>query len=636
MLHPCMRRIMCPPLALRACLVALALALSIIRAAATDSALPEVKPVDLAKLTPTDFSDEDLDLPYYLFHFHTLANAVESTGPNRGFLHINVWRRSEESFNARVMENILSLAWFYCADRKWNPYRGDPALRARLEAALDYWCREQLPDSQFPQSGPGKGDLAATAFATKFVGEALILLHDGPPIDPAILARAAAADRRAIEKVLTDPKMYAYGNNYENQFGGVWVGGLEYFAIHPDPELRALWEKVFLKSRGDLQSPAGYYYEKRGPDFEYTMDTHGHNSRQIWPRLRGTPLGDELISRDGAWFDWLAYNAPPEPNGAGFILNRSIETRQRQADFANYETPLGESIPLVRAFSESAEERAARYARKRAALVAAWPQVAPLQLGEMTAFSPYVFLHRRQHEWLPTTAQRDAARALLPVNARDHFTQQRRDSRQNVVFTFARRPAYYAAFTTGRIITAQQRYGLGLLWTPKLGAVLQSQTGPDKKQTGTDTAAWGAQPAGANAVSESADVNASFSLDKTPLPEPAIGIHELPPGEIAARYALSGGGEKTVTFGEDAIRVVVRRPGEFSEILPFLVPPDGRLIPASGSVTLETPRGSFHLTFGPSATATISEPSTSVLKKRLVVVTLRTRDELNYTLQPSK
>jgi hypothetical protein len=434
------------------CLPAIALAFAAIRVAAADSTLPEVKPAELAKLSPTDFSDEDIDLPYYLFHFHTVANAVESTGPNRGFIHINVWRRSDEAYNARVMENILSLAWFYCADRPWNPYRGDPALRSRLEAALDYWIREQLPDGQFPQSGPGQGDLAATAFASKFVGEALILLHSGPPIDPAILAKAEATDRRAIDTVLTQPKMYTYGSKYENQFGGVWVGGLEYFAIHPDPELRALWEKVFNQSGGDFQSPAGYYYEKRGPDFEYTMDTHGHNSRQIWPWLRGTPFGDKLIARDAAWFDWL----------------------------------------------------------------------------------------------------------VLPVNARDHFTQQRRDSNQNVVFTFARRPAYYAAFTSGRIITAQQRYGLGLLWTPKLGAVLQSQTGSDPtgrpnrlpSQADSDAAAWGTQPATAATVSEATGVKASFSLNNAPLPDPAVGIHDLPGGEVAARYPLGGGGEKTVTFAE--------------------------------------------------------------------------------------
>ena len=501
-----------------------------------------------------------------------------------------------------------------------------------------------MPDGQFPQYGPGEGDLAATAFASKFIGEALILLHQGPPIDSDLLKRADAANRRAIETVLTVPKMYETGAKYENQFGGVWVGGLEYFSLHPDPALRALWEKVYHQSRADFQSPAGYYYEKKGPDWEYTMDTHGHNSRQIWPWLRGTPLGDELVAKDTAWFDWLAYNAPPEPGGKGFILNRAIETRQRAADFVSYETPLGEAIPLVRAFSESAEERAAHNARRRAELAAAWPQVPPLELGKMTAFSPYVFLHRRTPEWLPTTAQRDAARALLPVNARTHFTQQRRDSRQEIVFTFARRPAYYAAFTSGKIITTQQRYGLGLLWTPQLGTVLQSQTGMDTaghsrrvaSEIDTDTAAWGTQPAGANEVSEATGVKAAFSLKQSPVPEPAPGIHELADGEVATAYPLAGGGDKTVTFGEDSVRVAVRRTGELAEILPFLVPADGRLVPASGAVTLETPRGHFRVSFDARTTATIPPPGAPVLGKHVVVVTLHAHDELSYTLEPAK
>jgi hypothetical protein len=82
--------------------------------------------------------------------------------------------------------------------------------------------------------------------------------------------------------------------------------------------------------------------------------------------------------------------------------------------------------------------------------------------------------------------------------------------------------------------------------------------------------------------------------------------------------------------------VTIRRPGEFSEILPLLVPADGRLLPASGGVTLGTPRGNFKVSFGAGVTAAISDPTTSILKKRLVVVILRGRDELNYTLENGK
>jgi len=586
-----------------------------------------LEPVNLAKLSPADFSDEDLDLPYYLYHFHTVANAVEFSGPNRGFIHINVWRKSEQPYNLRIMENILSLAWFYCADRAWNPYRGDRSLRARLEAALEFWCSKQFPDGHFYE-GPGEGTLAPTAFAAKFVGEALVLLRNGPPLDPALLDRAEKATRRAIVAVLTQPYMYSHGRSYTNQFTSVYAGALEYFEVHPDPELRALWEQVYRQS-DDFHSPAGYYYEANGCDFTYTLDTTNHNTRQVWPVIRGTPLGDKLVSWEAAWYDWLSYNALPEPDGSGYVLNRAVETRQRQSAFVTFETPVGEVVPLGRAFSESFEEREVRYRRERAALAADWPAVEPMELGKMTTFSPYVFIHRRLHEWIPTTALRDAARALLPINARPHFTQQRRDSRANVVYTFAHRPGYYAAFTAGEPTSPLQRFGLGLLWTPALGAVLQSQSA-------SDTAAWGFRGAATGPVGETKGIKASYGLNQTALPYPAVGIHDLPKGDVSVRYPAGAGTEKTVTFAENSVRVAIHGPGEITEILPILVPPDGQLATGPGGVNLETPRGNFHVSFGATVGATLAETSLPVLKKHVVVVTLKARDDLSYALETSK
>src|SRR5262245_13575346 len=73
-----------------------------------------VPDIDLSKYKPADFTDEELDIPYYLKHFHTFANSVLETGPDKGFINIAVWRAPEgnKSYNARIMENILSLTWF--------------------------------------------------------------------------------------------------------------------------------------------------------------------------------------------------------------------------------------------------------------------------------------------------------------------------------------------------------------------------------------------------------------------------------------------------------------------------------------------------------------------------------------------
>src|SRR5690606_4713636 len=117
-------------------------------------------------------------------------------GPNKGFINISVWRHSKDNqpYNARIMENVLTLTWFYTAKRTWNPYYGDPALRARLEAALDFIARSQNSDGRFAEYGINRWNLAATGFMTKFLGETLQLLDQsaragGPTIAPEVLKR---------------------------------------------------------------------------------------------------------------------------------------------------------------------------------------------------------------------------------------------------------------------------------------------------------------------------------------------------------------------------------------------------------------------------------------------------------------
>src|SRR2546423_1126925 len=111
------------------------------QAVSPSTAWTTVPPVDWSKLKLEDFADDELDLPYYLSNFHRVANSVVETGENRGFIDIAVWRNQENNkpYNARIMENILSLAFFYSTKRPWNQYYGSTAVRERLEAALDFW-----------------------------------------------------------------------------------------------------------------------------------------------------------------------------------------------------------------------------------------------------------------------------------------------------------------------------------------------------------------------------------------------------------------------------------------------------------------------------------------------------------------
>jgi len=602
-----------------------------------------VPPIDLAELSPSDFMDDELDMPYYLSHFHRVANSVVMDGENRGFIDITVWRRDRDNrpYNARIMENCLALAYFYCTDRPWNTYRGLPAVRERLEAALDFWCRMQNGDGRFSEYGPGKWNLAATAFATKFMGEGLSLLRDGPEIDGGIHRRAVEADRRAIHAVLTMDELYEHGKGFSNQFANVWGGALAYLDLCPDPELKSLLEGRLEQSLDDLQSPAGYFYERHGPDWGYFCSTHHSDLRIAWHYAKSTDLSRLFIEKQRRWYDWFAYNAVREPDGSGFLLNRAIETRQQRSFLAEFRTALGgvtsrgsgqmqnapaaEVLELPRAFCRTREEHLGDIAAARHELTAGWPQIPGLRVGEFFTFSPYAFLHRRHPEWYPSDAEKAGALKSLPYLARERFLHQRVDSRHPLVFTFVRRPAYYAVFNAGPVLGKQPRHGLGLLWHPRAGGLLQSQTG-------TDDAAWGTTPDGASSPYEAEPLTAGYSVSGVRV-EPSSGNRDLPDGVLSISYALGGAGSKTVAFADEAVEVSVDHPGGFLETLPLLKG-DSDALEVSGATATLT-RGDFALAISSWGQAELDLVATQrrVGSREVVVLRIRACDRLEYRVE---
>ncbi|EIP97402.1 hypothetical protein OpiT1DRAFT_01839 [Opitutaceae bacterium TAV1] len=535
-----------------------------------------VPPVDFSKISVADFSDDDLDLVTPLAHFAQLANAVRENDPDRGFIDLVVWRNAKDNqpYNARIMENVLSLAWFYTADRTWNPYRGHPAVKARLEAALDFIGNIQAPDGAFSEYGPQKWNLAATGFMTKFLGETLELLaiatapdaSGGPvPIDASVLERAHATQRKALVRLFARDDYYRHATIVTNQYGNAWPGGLAWLHLHPDDaEIRALWEKRFRQSTADFQSPAGYFYEAKGPDFGYTLGTHASNTAGAWFYLRGTPFADQLIEEEKHWFEFLSYNTLLQPGANWFAVNRAIETRQSQPVVHPINTPMAEFIPEARALSRTREEQAAILRQTRERLTSGWPGVAPLKVGDFWAYTPYVFQKRRASAWYPDQAQRDEARKQLPYLARDRFNHLRRDPRYDAQYYYTRRPAWYGAFATGARASRKQRLGLGLLWRPDTGILLQGQAQNDQPS-------WGTHAPGASLPFEYEGINATLAIAGKPAPAPLPLAADLPDGDVALSYPLGSQGDKIVTLKDSGIDVRITAKGDFEERFPFIL-----------------------------------------------------------------
>jgi hypothetical protein len=597
--------------------------------------LPQVKKANLNMIDPTLFSEEEWYVPYYFKHFSQVANSVVDTGENRGFINIAVWRPQNinQPFNARIMENILSLAWFYTKKRPWNIYYGDPALRSRLEAALNFWCRIQNEDGQFSEYSPGQWSLAPTAFATKFVGRALYLLHDGPPIDKEMYERARKAYRKALYVSFTDENLWEHGKKYTNQYANLWSGALMYLEVWPDKEVESLFHQRFDQSMSAFQSSCGFFYEAGGPDWGYDLSTHHSDLDLAWNFSKGTDLQNKIAEKMRQWYDWFCYNAVQEPGTNFFYLNRAIETRQHHGYVQKSKiedpssergVPEAEFVPAARAFELSKEELSRAIKNQYDSMRKQYPQVASLNEGAFWAFSPYAFLHDGLIQWHPSAKQKNEALSNLPYLKSKRFTQERHDDLSNTSYTFVRRPAYYAIFNSGKIVTPQQRFGLGLVWNPGMGTVFQSQSK-------TDEAAWGTRASGNKQVFEAADLFPTILVDGKTWKE-ANGIHDLSPKIIVIKYALGDKGEKTIRFEDGKIAVDVIYPGGFTEILPLLMHPNDQLQTDQNRISLQTASGKMQVKLqnGQSIERKLFGEELGI--KKCNVLAIKAKDHLSYTI----
>jgi hypothetical protein len=600
-----------------------------------DKALPKVQPVALSDIDPGEFLHEEWYMPYYLKNFSTLANSLTDTGKFRGYINLAVWRTPDvnKPYNARIMENILSFAWFYTNKRSWNPYYNDPAIRKRIEAALTFWCNIQNDDGRFSEYAPEKWSLAPTAFAAKFVGRAIYLLEEGPAIDEEILARAHASLRKALFISFTDSALWAHGRNFTNQYENLWGGALMYLKHHRDPTIDQLLTNRLNDSMQEFQSPCGYFYEKNGPDWGYNLSTHHSDLQVAWHFAKGTRLQDYFINKTSKWYDWFSYNAVKEPGTSRYYLNKAVETRQQRwyIDADTLEdprsarwTPQAEFVPMARAFTLSNEEFETACDKAYQQMREKYPNIDELQIGEFWTFSPYAFLHHGLNRWLPSQHEKDEATANLPYLKNENFTEIRSDRRNGTNYTFVRRPHYYAIFNGGKILTDQQRYGLGLIWNPLMGTVFQSQSR-------SDSTCWGTRAADSLQAYEASDVINSFIVNNNPW-TPAPGSNSVE-GSLSISYPLAQSGSKSILFEENSIQVEIEHAGEFTEIIPLLIQNGAMMEVNNKSILLKTQRGMMTLrATAPINIAVRSIPNNIKGSKECRIAEIYGRGKLTYSI----
>jgi hypothetical protein len=550
----------------------LCLAASLVVTSTLHAAWPAVAPMDWSRVSVDDFDDAELDVPLLLHHFAQVANAVVEEGPNRGFLNIKINRepKDNEPYNARIQENALSLAYFYTTDRPWNPYHGDAAVRVRLEAMLEFWCKIQHPETGlFSEYGPTNFSLAPTGFGIMHMARVLDLLgtKNGPKIDSAVFDRTMAAQRKAILSMLTRDDVFGWGSGWSNQWSGVLLAASTYLTMRPDDaELRAAFLPAVERAAKTFQSPAGYLYESHGPDIGYSS-VHETNVRLAWQKLAKFPdVRDAIVKEDERYARFVAHQSVPQPGTTLLWTNAGVNTRTQHSHQRPKVRPIAELSTLSRALTMSTEELAADNQRKRDTLRKTWPEFRPLTIPSAYSYipTPLFTAEKGYVPWCPTPVQRAEARAQLPCNDPSPFTRIAHDAKHNFGFVYVNRPnAYYAVFNYGKP-AKPHTLGLGLLWNARYGVALQTVANSEWK-CGTVV--------GEKLVREQQPLYPKWTIAGSEQPAPQPGYADLPTGDAVAAFDLPGGGTKTVAFAGDQITVTVKASGVIVERLPLLLAP---------------------------------------------------------------
>ncbi|MDT0268591.1 hypothetical protein RM844_20095 [Streptomyces sp. DSM 44915] len=570
-----------PPLVTRRTLLlgagatALAAAVPLVNAPAARADLATV-PTLPAEPDRSLFAPHEQIFAGYLKILAPMANDIVTDGTERhGWMAGGWWRTPSEPFNARVMEHVATLAWFLANDRPWNPYHQNTALRARLEAAVDYYLGLQHADGSFPEYAATEHGLAPTGFGTVALSRALVEMRAaGTDYDQRTRMREAIAASSAWLLDTSRSAPWSDPIGYANQTAAGLAGAAAAAqALGDDALLATVRDRVvLLGQRG--QAPGGWFYEARGFDSGYNANVQLPDLGELQHRIGGT----ELASQVTRWTDFFQYTCVREPGAGGFIRMAAassrtvsgtplLDTAPDTSDSRAFASQFLAAQPKLAAFLTSREERAA----ERAAWAAS---TAPVPARAKQDTSPRLWMHVSQAPQGPTQAQKDAAFGLLSHLRSSRWTRLRSSPVLDTRFVFVRRPRYYAGALFGQRASSRVSHGLQLLWHPAMGTVavgLNNGAGNEFWATVLDAGGDDARQA-----TTAASLTPTF-LTTAGATIPADDVDAVS-GDFRIRQTASHVDvATTTTFTDTGLRREVTAGGAATEMVPLVLRPDDAL-----------------------------------------------------------
>ncbi|SEF18677.1 hypothetical protein [Jiangella alba] len=553
--------------------------------AATPSAGPldEVAPLPAGRPDRRAFAAAEQRLAPYLAVLAPLANGVEDEDEaTRGFITGGFWRSPAASFNARVQENVFTMSWFHANARDWNPYAGDPALLARLDAAIGHYLRLQKPQGCWPEYSPGELSRPATSFALGFLTTTLIELQRAGVL-PETQERIVVALRKAADWFLdpANPAVWSTPIPYTNQVAAGLLGVAEALPLLGDPGLAdRLNERIDVLAR-DGMSPVGYFYEQSGNDFGYS---HGVMTPDLAAlhESTGSPVVKEMQER---YYEWLRFNFVREPDGAGWFCN--VATSSRTSLYVHDDIKTDDYKADINALWTSSVPASAAYTtaqEDKAALRADWAASSePVPQPPSGQVDPQVVRMAGYPERFPSRATKGAVIATIPYLTSTNFVEFRAEP-AGQEFLFVRRPEYYFGASFGVRPTSRVRAGLSFLWHPGAGMLLYSTNASVE-------GCWGTHPSDRyTLIDANGDLSARYFRG-----DPERGS-EVAPGDVRGavplgiRYTTPDRRlTKDVELRPDSLRIHVSTLAHSTERLPLVLRSDDRLTLVGEQETELTP-----------------------------------------------
>ncbi|WP_394255890.1 hypothetical protein [Pseudoclavibacter helvolus] len=434
------------------------------------------------------FAPNEQVLGRYLMSVAGMANdIVDYHGATYGFMGGGWWRApdTQNPKNARTMEHIATLAWFYANKRDWNPYYLDPKLLSRLEAAIGYYTSLQFDDGSYPD-WRDKSSLAATTFGMAVQAEAYAALRSVMMSDQAQLRLAQSLERSVKWFMNPEARHWRTPIPYFNQVLAGLVGAQRALQVLDKPTTTqgAVNERTsFLVEHG--QAPAGFLHEPYGVDFGYNFTVALPDVAWLY-RHTSHPALLSLVER---YVEFMRYVVIPEPGtselshvpalhtrGAVSTLSRSAEEFMDRGALAK---DFLEQIPEIALFFPTNAEKE----KVRAAFLTSKKEIPPLS---KPSGDPRIWMHGVLAPDGPSKTARDQVEAVLPMLTSDRFVKRALGSLGDE-YLFVRRPGYYVVGVFGEWMQGENfARQLGTLWCPLMGSILVSSN-DDEAGTGWET-----------------------------------------------------------------------------------------------------------------------------------------------------